>query len=295
MTVTDAVADDVDSVADAVERLDRFAAWEITGRYPLDFTAYHPQGITRVGDRLLMSSVEIIQDTARHPEPLDGHDRSPGRGQAHVFEMDLSGRLLRQATLGEDTVYHPGGIAFDGQFVWVPTSEYRPDSRAIIYRLDPETFEITEAFRFPDHLGAIAHDRLTGLLHVATWGSGRFLALDANGRVLHSSVNNSRYVDFQDCAAVGYGKLVCTGVTEYPIDTGGVFSLGGIAVVDVSSGYMRHEVPVTLLSPAGRAVTFNAVHLEVVRDEAKLRMYAVPDDGLAPGESSLLIIDVALS
>jgi hypothetical protein len=129
---------------------------------------------------------------------------------------------------------------------------------------------------------------------VATWGSREFLALDVNGKVLHRFLTNSRYIDFQDCAAVGYGKLVCSGVTEYPLDSGGVFSLGGIAVVDVSTGYMRHEVPITVLSPAGRVVTFNAVHLEVLRQAPALRMYAVPDDGLAPGESSLLVIEVPL-
>lgn len=294
MTVTEVMVDDIDSVSEAVIRLDRSTPWELTAQYPLEFSVYHPQGITRTDNHLLVSSVEILEGTVRYPEPRDGYDRSPGRGRGHVFALDMEGRLVRQTTVGEGSLYHPGGIAFDGEIVWVSTSEYRPDSQAIVYRMDPDTLEATEVFRFPDHIGAIAHDRLTGLLHAATWGSSQFLALDVNGRVLHRYSNNSRYVDFQDCAAVGYGKLVCTGVTEYPLSSGGVFSLGGITVVDVSTGYMQHEVPVTALSPAGRVVTFNAVHLDVHPDTGRLRMYAVPDDGLAPGESTLLVMEPSL-
>ena len=289
-----ATRDDIESVVAAVQRLDRTTPWRVTASHPLDFVAHHPQGITRVGDRLLLSSVQIIEETQRYQEPVDGFDRSAGQGRAHLFEIDLAGRLLRQITLGEESIYHPGGIAYDGDCVWVPVSEYRPDSRAIVYRVDPQAMEATEAFRFDDHLGAMANDRLTGLLHAATWGSGRFLAMDVTGRVLHQATNSSRYVDFQDCVAVGYGKLVCAGVTEYPSGNGGMFSLGGIAVLDVSTTFVQHEVPMTLLSPGGRVVTYNAVHLEVLPDASALRMYAVPDDGHTPGESSLLILEAPL-
>jgi hypothetical protein len=89
----------------------------------------------------------------------------------------------------------------------VPTSQYRPNSRAIVYRLDPDAIEAPESLRFPDHLGALARDRLPGLLHAATWGSGQFLVRDTRGRVLHRSVKNSRYVDFQDCAADDWARI----------------------------------------------------------------------------------------
>jgi hypothetical protein len=258
----------------------------------LEFAAFHPQGLARVGDRLLLSSAELLGDTP-YPTAQAGYS---GHGRGHVFELDMTGGLLRETIVGEGDIFHPGGICYDGRHVWVPVAEYRPDSRAIVYRLDPDTMTTEEAFRFDDHIGAVAHDRLTGLLHAATWGSARLIVLDPiSGKVLRNSLNNSRYVDYQDCATVGHGKLVCTGVTEYPLPSGETFSLGGIGVVDVATGFMQHETPVTTLSPAGRTLTFNAVHLEVLADPAILRMYAVPDDSPTPaGGSTLLVAEAPL-
>ena len=47
-------------------------------------------------------------------------------------------------------MYHPGGIDYDGDDIWVPVAEYRPNSRSIVYRVDPETMKATEVFRFAD-------------------------------------------------------------------------------------------------------------------------------------------------
>ena len=84
-----------------------------------------------------MSTVEIIEPPVRYPEPVDGYDRTPGRGGGHVLVLDRQGNLLKDVTLGEGTIYHPGGIDFDGESVWVPVAEYRPNSEAIVYRIDP--------------------------------------------------------------------------------------------------------------------------------------------------------------
>ena len=35
-------------------------------------------------------------------------------------------------------MYHPGGIDYDGRHIWVSVAEYRPNSRSIVYRIDPE-------------------------------------------------------------------------------------------------------------------------------------------------------------
>ncbi|MGI5479424.1 DUF6454 family protein [Streptomyces lavendofoliae] len=92
---------------------------------------------------------------------------------------------------------------------------------------------------------------------------------------------------------VGGGHMVCTGIAEYPLPGTGVFSLGGIAVIDVKTGRIEHEAPVTTLSPAGRVVTYNAVHLEV--DGSVLRLLAAPDDGAAAGDSHLLTLETPLA
>ncbi|MEU7279826.1 DUF6454 family protein [Streptomyces sp. NPDC045431] len=101
------------------------------------------------------------------------------------------------------------------------------------------------------------------------------LTFTVEGELMHRAENRSHFVDYQTCVSAGGGHMVCTGITEYPLAGGGVFSLGGIAVVDIASGRIAHEAPVTVLSPAGRVVTYNAVHLET--DGRVLRMLAVPD------------------
>ncbi len=79
-----------------------------------------------------MSSVEVRVPTRRFPEPREGYDRDAGAGVGHLFKMDLAGHLLADLTLGEGTIYHPGGIDYDGKDIWVPVAEYRPNSRSII-------------------------------------------------------------------------------------------------------------------------------------------------------------------
>ena len=115
--------------------------------------------------------------------------------------------------MGEGAIYHPGGIDYDGTSIWVPLAEYRPDSRAIVYRVDPRTMKATEVLRFADHIGAIVHNTDDRTLHGVSWGSRRFYrwTLDADGRVTNAGVapeklrtlNTSHYLDYQDCKYAG--------------------------------------------------------------------------------------------
>jgi len=116
-----------------IMQLTRGSQWRPVATLPLNFPTHHPQGMVRVGERLYVTSVEIIEATQRYPALRDGLDRSAGRGRGHLFEIDLQGNLQRQITLGEGDVYHPGGIDYDGRNIWVPVAEYRPNSRAIVY------------------------------------------------------------------------------------------------------------------------------------------------------------------
>jgi len=282
-----------DPVVAAVQQLSRSTAWSTVRSVALRFPTYHPQGLARVGDRLFLSSVEVIEPPVRYPRPIGGYDRSPGRGVGHLFELDLAGRLLGQTTLGEGTIYHPGGIDFDGRDLWVPVAEYRPDSRAIVYRVDPNTLRAAEAFRVADHIGGTVHPAEHGPVYGVSWGSRRLYTWTENGHLLHRADNESHYVDFQDCAGAGAEEAVCTGITEYPTASGGRFDLGGIAVLQLRSLTVGHEVPVTVLSPNGHVVTRNPVLLET--DGSVLRMWAAPDDGEEPGGTTLLVLEAPLS
>jgi hypothetical protein len=282
-----------DPLVDAIEQTSRATPWEIVRRVPLDFQTHHPQGFARVGERLYMTSVEIIEPTQRYPQPIGGYDRTPGKGVAHLFELSLDGRLLGHTTLGEDIIYHPGGLDYDGESLWVPVAEYRPNSRSIVYRVDPDTLRAEEVFRVNDHIGGIVRDRIDGELHGVSWGSRRFYTWTAQGREKERTLNPQHYVDFQDCEYVRFRKAVCTGITEYTGPTGARIELGGIGVVDLERGTMGHEVPVQRYSAAGHVVTRNPVELDVAA--GRLRMYAAPDDRGEAGGTELLTLEVPLA
>jgi hypothetical protein len=281
------------ALVDALERATRNTPWTVVQRVPLVFETHHPQGFARVGNRLFLSSVEVIEPPQRFPQPVDGYDRTPGRGRGHLFELSLDGRLLDHVELGEGTIYHPGGIDYDGRSLWVPVAEYRPDSKAIVYRVNPRTLRVREAFRVADHVGGVVRDRVTGDVHGVSWGSRTFYRWTPRGRQLSRRPNPEHYVDFQDCEYARFRKAICTGITEYTGPTGAKFELGGIGIVNLRRGTLGAEVPVQRYSSAGHVVTRNPVELE--RDGSTLRMYAAPDDREEAAGTELLVLEAPVS
>src|SRR3954470_23877451 len=144
-------------LAAAVDRLTRDAVWTAVAAMPVGFPTHHPQGMVKLGDTLFVSSVEVKVPTVRFEKPAGEYDRDTGQGLGHLFKMTMTGALIADLTLGEGSIYHPGGIDYDGRYIWAPVAEYRPNSRSIVYRIDPETMKAAEVFRYPDHIGAIVH------------------------------------------------------------------------------------------------------------------------------------------
>lgn len=295
LAFTGAVGAHADEVADRFLRLTKGSAWKPVATVPLAFPSYHPQGMVKIGDRFYMSSVEIIERTQRFDAPRDGLDRTAGKGAGHLFEFDASGKLLRQVKLGEGDIYHPGGIDYDGQHVWVPVAEYRPNSRSIVYRVDPATLQATEVFRFADHIGGIVHDKEAKTLNGVSWGSRRFYRWTLDGlRVTNAddppeklrTLNPAHYVDYQDCHALSGSRMLCAGLNKYRAGDGPEFALGGIELVDLKTGRPLHQVPVALWSDRGLVMTQNPFFAEA-REEA-LRFYFVPEDD----QSRLFVYDV---
>jgi hypothetical protein len=217
----------------------------------------------------------------------------------YFFKFDETGHLLASRKLGEGPIFHPGGIDYDGKDIWVSVAEYRPDSRSIVYRVNPATLEATEIFRFADHLGAIVHATDDRALFGVSWGSRRFYRwpLGADGRPTNLAVppaelrtlNRSHYVDYQDCKYAGSRRMICTGVTEIRASadaTAPPFRLGGIDVVNLDDGRPEYQVPVNVWTPSGLVMTQNPAWLEPRGDG--LRAYFVPEDDRA----TLYIYDV---
>jgi hypothetical protein len=271
-----------------IAALTRGSVWTLAASVPLDFPAYHPQGLVKIGDTFHMTAV----------------DRA---GLGYLFKISATGRLVSSIKLGEGAMYHPGGIDYDGTSIWVSVAEYRPDSRSIVYRVDPDTMKAVEVFRFEDHLGAIVHNTDDKTLHAVSWGSRRFYRwpLGRDGRPTNLAVppadlrtlNRSHYVDYQDCKYAGARRMICTGVTEIrpPVaaaraggtaDAAARFRLGGIEVVNLEDGRPEYQVPVNVWTASGLVMTQNPVWLEPHGEG--LRGYFVPEDDRA----TLYVYDV---
>jgi hypothetical protein len=273
------------------QQLTRNNIWEQSDKVDLQFNTYHPQGMTKIGDMYYMSSVEILEKPEKYDQPHDGYDRTPGKGIGHLFLFNKEGKLLKDLKFGEGNIYHPGGIAYDGESIWVSVAEYRPNSKSIIYKVNPETMNSQEMFRTNDHIGGILRDRKQGTLKAVSWGSRTFYEFNEKGKVLRKSNNPSHFIDYQDCEDAGKDNMICSGITELPQQGNSTakYELGGLALLDMKTMDMIHELPITLNSPQGHVVTRNPVFLE--NTQQGLKMYAVPDDD----HSSMLVYDTSIS
>jgi hypothetical protein len=285
-------------VAERIQKLTRAVRWRPVATIPINFKTHHPQGMVKIGDTFFVSSVEITVPPTRFPEPKDGYDRDTGQGAGHLFKIDAKGNLLGSVKLGEGAMYHPGGIDYDGRHIWVPVAEYRPNSRAIIYRVDPQAMTATEVFRFGDHIGGIVHNTDDKTLHGVSWGSRRFYkwTLGGDGKVTNADTppetlrvpNRAHYIDYQDCHYLGGRRMLCSGLNNYRLVADGpVFPLGGLEIIDLRTDQAVYQVPVELWSPSGKPMTQNPFWVEAT--ESGLRAYFMPDDD----NSTLFVYETA--
>jgi hypothetical protein len=263
------------TLADRFRELSASTRWRLIEEIKVGFETHHPQGMAVVGDRIYVSSVEVI-------------DRAQEQGRGYVFEMDHGGNLLRTLDVSGGKRYHPGGIDFDGEWLWVPVAEYKPDSSSVILAIDIETMTAHEVLRFDDHLGGVVHDRDRGVLVANSWGSRRFYRWETtttNGRpavadaVSEPIPNPSHYVDFQDGQWVrGTPYMIATGLKRYrvPGREGFTFALGGAELFDLRDLRPAHQVAVPLWEHPELPLTQNPVYFEN-RSEG-LRAYFMPAD-----------------
>ena len=271
------------SLSKKLKSLTRNTTWRLIDQIKVNFKTFHCQGMVKIGEEFWVSSVEV------EPPATGAWDRSKGKG--HLFRIDGKGNQLADIAIGEGAIYHPSGIDFDGKYIWIAAAEYRPDSQAIIYRLDPATQQPIEVFRWQDHIGGILRNPETNTLHGISWGSRRFYEwpIDGDGKVRlpktgaqrdTAKPNSSFYIDYQDNQYIGGGEIVYTGLNAYKKPDGTKMAIGGIEVVNTSLGLPVHQVPVDIWSPAtGAIITQNPSFFEVTDD--RLRAYFMPDDNVS--------------
>ncbi len=177
--------------ANALDLLFHFRHVELIRQVPLKFSTYHVQGLDITEQFYFVTSV----------------DRDENR--AWLFKIDRrNADLISKKELTDGALIHPGGLQYDGRFLWVPNAEYKRQSRTMVYGLDPDTLEIRTSFEVNDHIGAVASDG-KNLLYGVNWDALHFYTWDIDGRKLNK-VDSPTSMAYQDIKYFA-GKLLCSG------------------------------------------------------------------------------------
>ncbi|KAK3627767.1 hypothetical protein LTR56_019000 [Elasticomyces elasticus] len=286
---------DGNEIISLFQTLGRNTIWKSIANISFEGDTYEPEGMVRLvsGDveRFIVSAGEYMAPTVHYNETINGTDRSPGAGFAHLVVFDGNGSRIADATLTPEGAlqYHNGGIDFDGQHIWCTIAQYRPNATAYVARVDPTTMESRKILQIEDHQGGVVHDVKTNNIYTLNWGSRNGSTFNLN-RLAYNAANEgvftrpqsvarnpSYFVDYQDCKFMGHSRyyhwrpiMLCSGVWN-----AGTFNLGGIALVDANTMVPVAEVPIQMTSFTGYPVTQNPVEVAVV--DGKLRLYLMPD------------------
>ena len=259
---------------DTLQSISRDTDYRLVDEVPLNFNTYHPQGMTVVGDKIYLSSVHTL-------------NKQDGKGHGYLFELNLQGELLRTLELGEGAAYHPSGLDFDGQYIWVAVAEYRRDSSTIIYRVDPKIMKSTEVFRFNDHIGGLVSVPTRKELIGVSWGARRIYRwkLHDKGGVTNpvspeKVMNGNHFIDYQDGQWVaGTDYLIMGGLSSYRgVDkSGDKVAVGGLALVNSETLHTVWTSPIALYSKKGRVMNQNPFYVQGMTD-GSVKLYFIPDD-----------------
>lgn len=237
------------SQANALDLLLHCGNMELIRQVPLKFSTYHVQGLDVTEQFYFVTSVDTKQSRAR------------------LFKIDRqNARLISKIELTDGTLIHPGGLQFDGHLLWVPNAEYKRQSRAMVYGLDPDTLKIRTSFPVDDHIGAVASDGKK-LIYGVNWDALNFYTWDIDGRQLNK-VDSPTLMAYQDIKYFG-GKLLCSGHKD---------DVSAVDIIDPESWTLikRFDLPrdkwKSTLTREGMAFDGN--------------LYFLPDDG---PDSSILI------
>lgn len=281
-----AVSGEGEAIAKKFKTLTHGTRYTLKDSVPLKFNTYHPQGMAVIGDRIYLTSVQVI-------------NRGKGEGLGHLFEVDLEGNLLRHLKWDDGPRYHPSGLDFDGQHLWIALAEYKASSTSTVYRVDPETMTEERMFRFDDHLGGLVHNPELKTLLGVNWGSRTFyrwtmnddgVAIEPDKPIVRNNPNH--FVDFQDMQLLsGTPYILMGGVKGFvkPGKNGVSLSMGGIDLYDLKEDAPVNQVPIQLWSKRGRSMNQNPFY--VLNTENGLQFFFIPDDN----RSTLYIYDVDIS
>lgn len=258
--------------------------WEFVGSVDLKFDTYHPQGMVKVGDSFYITSVKVERRPrySRNGKQITVQDEGAGKG--YLMQFDAEGNLLDKIEVCEGTMFHPGGIDFDGRYIWIPVTKYYPYSGSFIARVDINTHKVEKMAYIDDSIGAIVHDTDNNLLICANWDADEFLSwhLDSKGRISDSHLsaaerrtpNTAQHLAIQDSKYIGSGKMVGFGLKRTANG-----SRGGLDIIDTRTFQKLRSLDIELRTSRRKVfVTGNPSTIEIAGD--KMRLYFAPEDNI---------------
>ena len=164
----------------ALSQTNGIPGWNLSRTLELKAQTHHVQGIEFDAHTLWVTSVDS-----------DNH-----KGFLQEFSFD-SGEMLQSAEIQDNERFHPGGIAADGDSLWIPVAEYRAHSSSVIEKRNKKSLKVTFAFQVADHIGCVA--MVKGFLVGGNWDSREFYVWDHNGKLIRKveSGTNNAYQDIK--------------------------------------------------------------------------------------------------
>ena len=255
--------------------------WQLVESIDLKFDTYHPQGMLKVDDTFYITTVKVERRPRYTRQGKQVSVMDEGAGKGYLMQFDAGGNLLKCIELCEGTIFHPGGMGFDGRYIWVPITKYYPYSRSLIVRVDVRSHQVEKVCYVDDSIGAIIHDTDNNILVGANWDADEFLtwqldsALEVKDAELTAAerrhANTAKHLAIQDSKYIGSGKMVGFGLKNGPKGR-----VGGFDVIDTRTFEKLRSADIELRTPRKSIVSGNPSTIEIVGD--KMRLYFAPED-----------------
>jgi hypothetical protein len=255
--------------------------WQLVESIDLKFDTYHPQGTLKVDDTFYITTVKVERRPRYTRQGKQVSVMDEGAGKGYLMQFDAGGNLLKCIELCEGAIFHPGGMDFDGRYIWVPITKYYPYSRSLIVRVDVRSHQVEKVCYVDDSIGAIIHDTDNNILVGANWDADEFLtwqldsALEVKDAELTAAerrhANTAKHLAIQDSKYIGGGKMVGFGLKNGPKGR-----VGGFDVIDTRTFEKLRSADIELRTPRKSIVSGNPSTIEIVGD--KMRLYFAPED-----------------
>ncbi len=216
--------------------------WNFLKTIQLQFDNYNPQGLIKIKDKFYITTVKVIKRPKNHDDV--------GEGIGYLNVVNSAGKLLNSVRLADGDMYHPGGIDYDGKFIWIPLAEYRPNSSTSFYKLDIHTLHAQRVSKFPDHIGAVLYNKDKNTLYGFNWASKYLYQISSKElkeqKYTNKSYTPNNYVSYQDCHSLSGNFALCLGRGDYFIGNTERVSIGGIDLIDMEKNQLICSLPVRL-------------------------------------------------